>query len=266
LRQLFLIPFRLTTDARSFGGGYDVTGDLGWALPMILFPLGLLLGPRGGGKARFLWAYAAVHAVLWACARPVLRFLFPLFPLVCLAAGGGFGAALEGAPLLVRKLSAGLAAAFLLSNAVLFYWVERVRDPFLAAAGWWSREEYLSRKVTGYDAFAWARANLPEDARLLLVGDPRGYYCPRAYLAPMALLPSPLKDWADGVPDGAALRRKLLQSGFTHLLYNKREAERLKDYRVMDFTPSGRAAWEDFLSVSRPSYQDDVVSVYDLSH
>jgi 4-amino-4-deoxy-L-arabinose transferase-like glycosyltransferase len=31
LFELFLMPFRLATNAASFGGGYDVTGDLGWA-------------------------------------------------------------------------------------------------------------------------------------------------------------------------------------------------------------------------------------------
>ena len=96
------------------------------------------------------------------------------------------------------------------------------------------------------------------------MGDQRGYYTPRPYLAPMALLPGPLAGWADGARDGEALRAKLLESGFTHLLFHRREAERRKSYRVLELTPSGAKVWEDFLARARPVYGDPSVSVYDL--
>jgi hypothetical protein len=80
----------------------------------------------------------------------------------------------------------------------------------------------------------------------------------------MALLPTPLRAWADGAGDGDGLRRELLKSGFTHLFFHAREAERLKGYRVLDLTPAGRAAWDDFLSRTRPVYRDASVAIYDL--
>lgn len=263
LTELFLMPFRLATNASSFGGGYDVTGDLGWALPMILFPLCLLAWKRSP-LVRFLAVYVAAHVLLWAALRPVLRFLYPVFPAVCLLAGGGFAALLDSCPAPLRRAAAAAAAVFLLSNGMLFYGVESVRNPFPVATGWQERGEYLNRKIDGYAAMEWCAKNLPSESRTLLIGDQRGYYFPRPYVSPMALLPTPLREWADGREDGRALRDELLKSGFTHLFFHAREAERLASYRVLDLTPSGRKAWEDLLLRGNAVYRDASVAIYDL--
>jgi hypothetical protein len=194
----------------------------------------------------------------------VLRFLFPVFPAACLVAGAGFSWLLAAAPAWARRATAAVAAAFLLSNGVLFYGIESVRDPFPVATGWRTREDYLRRKIDGYAAHAWTRDHLPADARLLLIGDQRGYYCPRDHVAPMALLPTPLREWADGAADGDALRKELLKSGFTHLFFHAREAERLKGYRVLDLTPAGLKSWEDLLARGKEVYRDPSVRIYDL--
>lgn len=246
LITLFKMPFQLATDATRFGGGFDVTGDLGWALPLLLLPLGILAVRRKAGSDGFLLAYAAAHIALWACLRPVLRFLFPIFPLICLVAGRGLVALVDRYGPALRRTIVAVGGLFALSNAVLFYWVERVRDPFPVAFGLIDRETYLSQKL---DYYPWTRAMaaLPAASRVLFVGDQRGYYCPRPYMAPMALLPPPLRDWSDAAENADVLRRRLIEMGFTHLFFNKREAERLRDYRVLDLTPRGAAVFESML-------------------
>jgi hypothetical protein len=47
LTELLKMPLRLIKNAQSFGGGYDVTGDMGWALPLILAPLNVPNGQKG---------------------------------------------------------------------------------------------------------------------------------------------------------------------------------------------------------------------------
>ncbi|MGQ0644073.1 MAG: ArnT family glycosyltransferase [Elusimicrobiota bacterium] len=262
LTELFLMPFRLASDALSFGGGFDVTGDLGWVLPILLLPLaaGALKGPHRA----FFAAYALAHAALWAGLRPVLRFLFPLFPILCLLAGMGWSRVYAGLSAWGRGVSAAVVAGFCLSNAVLFYLVERVRDPFPAAAGIETREAYLRRKLDAWPAWDYINRNLPADSRVLVIGDQRGYYIQRPYLAPMALLPTPLKEWAGQSADGADLRRRLAGLGFTHLFFNRREAERLESYRVLDLTDQGRAAWNDLLKGLPRLYEDPGAAVYSL--
>lgn len=246
LVEIFMMPFRLATRATSFGGGFDVTGDLGWIFPILLLPAVFFSVKDHPFRAMVLF-YLAGHALIWASLRPVLRFLFPVFPLLCLAAGWGWKELIERLPRPGRWTVGLLAAGFILSNAVLFYWVERVRDPFPEAFGFMDRDSYLRRKIDSYAALSYLNANLPMDSNVLMIGDQRGYYLRRHYLAPMALLPTPLKGWADGSPDGEGLRKKLVESGYTHLFFNRREAERLKGYGVLDLTERGRAVWEDML-------------------
>lgn len=245
LLELFKMPFRLASEATTFGGGFDVTGDLGWALPLFLLPLcGLVASPTP--SAGFLTAYVGAHLLAWASLRPVLRFLFPVFPLVCALGGQALGQITNGRHFWVRRSVGAAVGLFVLSNAVLFYWVERVRDPLPVAAGLQSRDQYLTRKL---DYYPWMKAmeNLPPESRVLFVGDQRSYYCPRPHLAPMALLPTPLKEWADTAADPNALRQRLLAEGFTHLFFHRKEAERLRSYRVLDLTPQGRMVFDGLI-------------------
>ncbi|MBL0058207.1 MAG: glycosyltransferase family 39 protein [Elusimicrobia bacterium] len=261
LIDLLKMPFRLATDAQSFGGGFDVTGDLGWALPILLLPLSLLAVRKERG---FLLAYAAAHIVIWASLRPVLRFLFPIFPLVCLLAGEGVGLAWKEIPAWARRTAALVGGLFLISNGILFYIVEDVRGPLPVALGLVSRDEYLSRKLDYYPAMSFMEKELPPDANVLFVGDQRSYYCPRRHLAPMALLPTPLRDWTEESADGPAFGRKLRALGFTHLFFNRREAKRLESYRVLDLTEHGRAVFESLLRSLVPLYASEGAALYAL--
>jgi hypothetical protein len=263
LVELFRMPFRLATDVSSFGGGFDVTGDIGWALPLILLPASLFLRPATRGQA-LLAVYTAAHVVLWASMRPVLRFLFPVFPLTCLLAGEALRRFRAESSRFVARAAVVWAALFLMSNGVLFYIVQSVRDPGLVAVGDLSREDYLRKKLDYYPAVAFMNERLPTNARVLFVGDQRGYYMRRSYLAPMALLPQPLRLWADEASDGEDLARRLRSLGFTHLFFNRREAKRIESYRVLDLTERGRSAFQSLLARRSALYDDGGAAVYSL--
>lgn len=262
LFELLKMPFRLVKNAQSFGGGYDVTGDMGWALPLILTPLTILTVRKGRG---FLLAYVVAHVTIWASLRPVLRFLFPLFPLVCLLAGEGAGVVWQTLSVWPKRVIASIVGLFILSNGILFYIVEEVRGPLPVALGLMSRTEYLSKKLDYYPAMEFMKKGLPPEANVLFVGDQRSYYCPRRHLAPMALLPTPLRDWTNDAADGAAFGRKLREMGFTHLFFNFKEAKRIEGYRVLDFTDHGREVFNSLLRSLPPIFSTDGTVLFDLS-
>ena len=262
LIELLKMPFRLAQNAPSFGGGYDVTGDLGWALPLILAPLTLLTVRKGRG---FLLAYAAAHVAVWASLRPVLRFLFPLFPLVCLLAGEGAGILWNDLSAWSRRAAAFVGALFIISNGILFYYIEDVRGPLPVVLGLVSRVDYLSKKLDYYPAMRFMETGLPPDAHVLFIGDQRSYYCPRRHLAPMALLPTPLRDWTNGAADGPAFGRRLRELGFTHVFFNFKEAKRLEGYRVLDLTDHGRAVLNSWLRSTTPIYSSDGAAIFPIS-
>lgn len=258
------IPLRLVSHSMSFGGGFDVTGDFGWVLPFLLLPAcwGLV---RSDPAVRFWTVYLLVHVLLWASMRPVLRFLYPVFPMLCLLSGMGFSRILGVLPIWARAAALGCVATFLVSNGFLFSYVQSIREPFAVALGIETREAYLQKKISAYPAWHFVSQELPPESRLLIIGDQRGYYIGRPYVAPMALLPNPLRVWADESADGEALRKKLLELGFTHLLFNREEAKRLESYRVLDLTDKGRAAWENMLGRLPRLYDAPAVTVFSLS-
>lgn len=262
LLELIKMPLRLVKNAQSFGGGYDVTGDMGWALPLILAPLMILTVKKGRG---FLISYGVAHVVIWASLRPVLRFLFPLFPLVCLLVGEGMSIAWKNLSPWARRGAAFVIGLFLISNGILFYIVEDVRGPLPVALGLMTRAEYLSKKLDYYPAMRFMEKELPRDAYVLFIGDQRSYYCPRRHLAPMALLPTPLRDWTNDAADSASFRQKLRDMGFTHIFFNHREAKRLESYRVLDLTEHGRDVFNSLIRSLPPLHATEGTVLLDLS-
>ncbi|MBK8574134.1 MAG: glycosyltransferase family 39 protein [Elusimicrobia bacterium] len=259
--ELLMMPFRYLMNAPSFGGGYDGVAIGGWALPLVLAPLALLTVRKERG---FLLAFVGIHVLIWASFRPVLRFLFPLFPLVCLLVGEGVGIAWKEMSVWPRRVSALVGGLFLISNGMLFYATEDVRGPLPVALGLISRSEYLSRKLDYYPAMLFMDRELPPDANVLFIGDQRSYYCPRRHLVPMGLLPTPLRGWAEESKDGAAFGKTLRQLGFTHLFLNIKEAKRLEGYRVLDLTEHGRDVFYSFLGGLTPIFSTAGTMVFEL--
>ena len=263
LTELLEMPLRLMKNAQSFGGGYDVTGDMGWALPLLLAPLMFLTVRKGRG---FLLSYVVAHVTVWASLRPVLRFLFPLFPLVCLLAGEGLGIAWKAMTPWPRRCVALVIGLFVISNGILFYLVEEVRGPLPVALSLLPRSEYLSKKLDYYPAMKFMEKGLPRDASVLFIGDQRSYYCPRRHLAPMALLPNPLRAWVQESETGADLGRALRELGFTHIFFNHKEAKRLESYRVLDLTDHGREVFNSLIRSLTPLYATEGTVLLALSN
>ncbi|MFZ5787161.1 MAG: hypothetical protein ACOY3Y_12030 [Acidobacteriota bacterium] len=115
-------------------------------------------------------------------------------------------------------------------------------------------------------AFAAAR-RLPGDARVLFVGEPRGFPFPRRFDAPSQHDVSPLRAHLEGGEVGDA-RRWLNQSGFTHLLVNHGELARLAPgYPVAPYrTPAGARRWAELLGgLGPPTIDARGVVIYPLS-
>ena len=102
-------------------------------------------------------------------------------------------------------------------------------------------------------AFA-AAAALPRDARVLFVGEPRGFAFPRRFVAPSQHDVSPLREPAESATGAPALRSLLRERGFTHLLVNRRELGRLiTAYPVAPWrTEAGRVRFAELLQLLGP--------------
>lgn len=102
-------------------------------------------------------------------------------------------------------------------------------------------------------AFAAASA-LPSDARVLFVGEPRGFGFPRPFVAPSQHDVSPVRPVLETSGSPAEACRRLRQQGFTHLLINWGELDRLTaGYPVAPWRdPTTWHRWNTFVASFGP--------------
>ncbi len=154
-------PWRILMHPDQFDGWQASPGGLTLALGVV----GVLVG---GPVARRLGAFSLGGIVAIYMVQRLARYLLPFFmPLHVLS--GVAVARLQ--PL--RKPIAALLAFSYIYGLLLAAGMMHFKLP--AAIGLESREDYLTRRVERYPAFAWANRNLREDATVLTL-DPRGYY------------------------------------------------------------------------------------------
>lgn len=117
------------------------------------------------------------------------------------------------------------------------------KNPWGVVLGRESREEYLYRDSIGrnlmpyyYPVVKYINQNLPLDAKVLFIGEARGYYCERDFVTSLAEDPhSIVTRLVRFCKDTDELLEKLKGLGITHVLYNRREGYRLKGYKIFDW-------------------------------
>lgn len=212
-KTLLLSPWQLSTqqyDTRSFG-------------PVFLLGLPLLVLPRFEGKAeRVLLAVTVPLFFAWALTNWVPRYFLPTFALAAALFGLGLESELSGKE---RNIAHGLVALVAFVN---FFWTLawfHVYNADPVVLGREAAASYLSVGQPSYGApyytcAQYANHNLPADARLLLLGEERGYYIERDYVAATAFVEPVFEGYLRRSATAAALRDALVRDGFTHILLN----------------------------------------------
>jgi len=150
------------------------------------------------------------------------RLLFPAFPALALVAAAAYDrlAALDLPQFSIQRF-ARLVIALVLGLTVSSQALNLASDNALAyLAGFESREAYLTRHLDGYyAAIQFVNANLPANARVYFLWEPRSYYAERA-VQPDAILDA----WAHlrwQYHDVDSIAAALRERGYTHLLLSR---------------------------------------------
>jgi hypothetical protein len=233
---------------------------LSYLAPLLLASMMGLLTIRG--RRRYAIAGAAALGLLaWSLTSILPRFLTPgLALLLALAAASG-SARRPG--LLAGALALGVTTA--LGVAFTAGQMGRLGGLSVATA---DPLAWPPSVVVHNPAPAFAQSvSLPRDARVLFIGETRGFGFPRRFVASSQHDVSPLREPLESSPSAEAARDWLIQAGFTHLLVNGGELNRLMGtHPIAPFrSETGRKKFQDLLALlGRPVIVAGDVAIFTL--
>jgi hypothetical protein len=242
---------------------------------------GSSLGVAVVGAAVFLfrrnpappWAFlrnvTAACLAVWFLTSWFSRFLLPALPLMALLTGKIFDDLGRKAGRAGGMILVGLVGISLVAQSLTFKEPPNIIKAWVASLSLPGRPDramtLVSRIVPTLAAARFVNGTLPDDSRLLFLGETMTYYYRRDFVAPSAFDVHPLQAIAVPGRPHEEIRRELRRIGFTHVLVNRPEWERLGNSYYRNLWPKeGRMAVDRFLADHVAMYADGVVSIYDL--
>ena len=224
---------------------------LGWWLVVAaVLAVPAVLGAGDAARSRRLVAAAAALGLAgWLVSSQTARYAFPVAALIAVLAAVGARrlprhAAIAAAALVAATVSLGLADLGRFTLGQL-----QIQRMWTGDA---TREEWRHR-VTANDplpAYRAAEAALQDSARLLVVGDGRSWGCAVHHHVSSSYDLQLVQGWVESAGDAEQVARTAAAEGWSHLLINRGELDRLggPDFQVLRWqTAADEQRWLDFL-------------------
>ncbi len=209
-------------------------------LPLFLFP-----HFRKSRLIKFMLFYSAVYFIFWATMAPVHRYIIPVFPLLAIMIG-----------YMIKQISECNKyfkySFYTLIILTMFFQVfylapeglSKVYQRMLVFTGLESQEAYILRNEETYPVFKYINENLPGEAKVWILNEPRGFYCDRQYVTFLELGP---------VGNAEEILVKLEKEGITHLVFNQYLWELRHGYE---------GEYPAMVNMLKPEYLDAVYEEY----
>jgi len=195
-------------------------------LPVALLPT--LPSLRGSGTgSRFLGTWALLFFVAWYFSFRSGRFLIPLLAVAFLYMGAGFARAVYVSTGWSRTLKV-FVVIMLLANVGTFLGFEaEYANRTGTAFGMKNEREYLLENYSLYSAFDHLNNLEPQSGKVLFLGEMKGFYSMFPREVATFEVPNRLIEMVKSGQTTDEMARALKRAGFTHILFNPREMERL---------------------------------------
>ena len=257
--KLLALPGTLTLGLRDMNY-YD--GRMG-PLFLALLPLLVVYGmyrPRRGDVPRpaavgYLLTFALAQYLVWTWGVIVSRSLFQsrlLLPCF-VALAPALAVALDALrafdrPAFSLRRFAWMTIVIVLVLNVVYQGLDFLRiDPLPYLAGRESRDEFLTRNLgQHYAAMQYINENLPSEAKILFLWEPRSYYCQRQ-VQPDAILET-WKHLLYKYGSVGAIARHLADEGYTHVLLHQKGLEFVIEAGMDPITEEDVRLWENLAS------------------
>jgi tetratricopeptide (TPR) repeat protein len=228
LKSILLLPWKSTMGQvqESFPG------------PIFLLLLPLFLIYRKVSKpVKLLWLYFLPYFLLWVVVGKVyLRYFIPTLTILSIISAYYLFGIKEN--LLLRRGLILACCIIFITNLEFSLSMQKVnRDPWGVALGFQTKEDYLGTQRPSYPCpyygtINWANRNLPKDAKILFIGECRGYYSKRKIICATAADFAPVIEYIKESENAEDLYLTFNREGITHFLVNLKEAIRLKGYNI----------------------------------
>ncbi|MDD5132551.1 MAG: glycosyltransferase family 39 protein [bacterium] len=229
----------------------------------------LLIRAKMDRKLKLLFFYFLVYYIMWRSQTSVWRYFLPAMAVFCVIAG--YLLYDEKISSFNRGLLKIMFGMILVGNLAVICMAFEGIDPAPVVAGIETKGSYLGRshlfyQAPLYPAIEYINKNIPLDSRILFVGDSRGYYCERDYIANTAFDVPTFQKYFQAAKNAAELAQYLRRDKLTHLLVNETELTRLqKQYEIFDSQPRDMKLLRDFwLRYVRVLFNDQGVVLYEI--
>ena len=194
---------------------------------------------------------SVLFALSWACTTTLARYLMPSLPFFAIAAA--YGILKVPWPSVLKSFFRLSVLVMCLGDVSQSFLLTDQMEGWRPVIGLETKEEYLGRFHTTYpspsfSAYDEINKELSPGARVLILGESRGFYLRRDHIASSVFNESPLIAWARESRDGDALADRLRREGITNMVLNLGESERLKGYGMLKFDEAGAAVLRQYWS------------------
>jgi 4-amino-4-deoxy-L-arabinose transferase-like glycosyltransferase len=220
---------------------------------LILLPVALMVPVIRTRHAAVLWMATLASALAWGATVHYARFLIPaMVPASALAGAAAAALTSPGSSRLVSRLFSVLLLVVFGWNATVLASKFQI-DRISVVAGQLSDDDFRARWISYAPAIEPVKTQLPPDAVVMLVAEPRSLYLERAVLVEDPYRVPLLVELAAESSDPAELADRVRSLGATHVLVNSSEMEfygrvRGKDGYWSDATPEQLRIIETFLA------------------
>jgi hypothetical protein len=220
-----------------------------WLGPAFLMIFPWMLLRRWPEKPDRTAALCALGGYLaWSLTSTQGRFVLPALPIIAFAASLAVN---DGNPVWVRRPM--WAAAIILC----FFNFQANCDQGVQTGRWVSlqrmenKASYLSDEhptypIPSYSAMGFINKELPSDAKILLVGESRGFYSDRNFVAASVFDSNPLWNVVRRAKSPEEIRKSLADAGFTHIFMNTKGLVFGTGAQMLPKTEIAGAAFGDF--------------------
>jgi tetratricopeptide (TPR) repeat protein len=243
LKEFFTSPWTLSMK------GQDSMTFIG---PMFLLFIPLLFFVKKKSLINYLILFFIFAYIPWGMVTFKSRYLLPALPALSIVIAWSLVNFVRWIPKYFGRLVPVIFAIFMGTNLYSVLMIMHFcYNPFNVLTGLETRDHYLSLTRPGYpypsyEAFKYINENLPQDVKIMIIGEAKVHYLKRDFIYNDVHNFTPVVEWTKVSKNGDELYVKIKEEKITHILINTFEAGRNLAYGFLNWNEEEIKIFDQF--------------------